>query len=149
MDYRKEAKAFSGWMNAAGKRELAAAIRYFCEEAPTEERSELSLFARELSETHYGKKVYFRGLIEFSSYCKNDCYYCGLRKSNQNATRYRLTETEILDCCRTARVGLSHLRTAERRRYVLYGRPAMWHHIWNQGAVSRLRRYSFRWGTKL
>jgi biotin synthase len=39
-------------------------------------------------------------LLEFSSYCKNDCYYCGLRRSNGNVTRYRLTEAEILDCCR-------------------------------------------------
>ena len=40
-----------------------------------------------------------RGLIEFSSYCKNDCYYCGLRRGNKNAERYRLTPEEILNCC--------------------------------------------------
>ena len=46
----------------------------------------------------YGNKVFIRGLIEISSYCKNDCYYCGIRKSNCNAQRYRLTEEEILVC---------------------------------------------------
>ena len=46
----------------------------------------------------YGNKVFIRGLIEFSSYCKNDCYYCGIRASNKNADRYRLCEEEILDC---------------------------------------------------
>lgn len=48
---------------------------------------------------HYGHDVYVRGLIEFSNYCKNDCYYCGIRKSNSNAVRYRLTKEEILECC--------------------------------------------------
>ena len=47
----------------------------------------------------YGTDVYTRGLIEFTNYCKNDCYYCGIRRSNQNAKRYRLTEDEILACC--------------------------------------------------
>lgn len=47
----------------------------------------------------YGDEVYVRGLIEISSYCKNDCLYCGIRKSNLKAERYRLTEEEILACC--------------------------------------------------
>ncbi len=47
----------------------------------------------------YGKDIYIRGLIEFTSYCKNDCLYCGLRRSNQKASRYRLSEEEILACC--------------------------------------------------
>ena len=47
----------------------------------------------------YGTDVYTRGLIEFTNYCKNDCYYCGIRRSNPNAKRYRLTEEEILACC--------------------------------------------------
>ena len=47
----------------------------------------------------YGTDVYTRGLIEFTNYCKNDCYYCGIRRSNPNAKRYRLTEGEILACC--------------------------------------------------
>ncbi len=48
----------------------------------------------------YGDDVYIRGLIEISNYCKNDCYYCGIRKSNKNCERYRLTTEEILKCCR-------------------------------------------------
>ena len=48
----------------------------------------------------YGRDIYIRGLIEFTSFCKNDCYYCGLRKSNKNAQRYRLSKEQILDCCK-------------------------------------------------
>ncbi|MCH5317681.1 MAG: [FeFe] hydrogenase H-cluster radical SAM maturase HydE [Eubacterium sp.] len=47
----------------------------------------------------YGNQVYIRGLIEFTNYCKNDCYYCGIRHGNANADRYRLTKEQILDCC--------------------------------------------------
>ena len=49
---------------------------------------------------NYGHAVYLRGLIEFSNYCKNDCYYCGIRHSNHNASRYRLTLEDILECCK-------------------------------------------------
>lgn len=56
--------------------------------------------AREMCESVYGKSVFIRGLIEISSYCKNDCFYCGIRRSNKNASRYRLTEEEILECCK-------------------------------------------------
>ena len=47
----------------------------------------------------YGNHIYVRGLIEFSNICKNDCFYCGIRRSNANCDRYRLTPEEILDCC--------------------------------------------------
>ena len=55
--------------------------------------------AREEAHKHYGNKIYIRGLIEISSFCKNDCYYCGIRKSNKNCSRYRLTKDEIIECC--------------------------------------------------
>lgn len=55
--------------------------------------------AREVQQKWYGNKVYVRGLVEFTNYCKNDCYYCGIRRSNKDACRYRLTEEQILDCC--------------------------------------------------
>lgn len=62
------------------------------------------LYARELArqvrERTYGNRVFIRGLIEFTNYCKNDCYYCGIRRSNKKAARYRLTKEDIIDCCR-------------------------------------------------
>ncbi|MDR3288024.1 MAG: [FeFe] hydrogenase H-cluster radical SAM maturase HydE [Peptococcaceae bacterium] len=48
----------------------------------------------------YGREVYMRGLIEFTNYCRNDCLYCGIRNSNRQADRYRLSKEQILDCCR-------------------------------------------------
>ena len=47
----------------------------------------------------YGNTVFIRGLIEISNICKNDCLYCGIRRSNRNCERYRLTKEEILECC--------------------------------------------------
>lgn len=55
--------------------------------------------ARTVAREVFGNRVYKRGLIEISSYCKNDCYYCGIRRSNHNAQRYRLTKEQILSCC--------------------------------------------------
>ena len=64
------------------------------------EESELLVkYADSVRQKYYGKKVFLRGLIEISSYCKNDCLYCGIRRSNKNAERYRLTREEILSCC--------------------------------------------------
>ena len=48
----------------------------------------------------FGKKIYFRGIVEFTNICRNDCYYCGIRCSNHNIQRYRLDEEDILNCCR-------------------------------------------------
>lgn len=47
----------------------------------------------------YGNDVYIRGLIEISNICKNDCLYCGIRRSNRTCERYRLTKEDILSCC--------------------------------------------------
>lgn len=55
--------------------------------------------ARAVRIENYGHDVYIRGLIEFTNYCRNDCYYCGIRKSNAGAERYRLTKGQILECC--------------------------------------------------
>ena len=56
--------------------------------------------AREITISRFGKKIYFRGIVEFSNICKNDCYYCGIRCSNRNVSRYRLTPDDILSCCK-------------------------------------------------
>lgn len=48
---------------------------------------------------NYGRDVYLRGLIEFTNYCKNNCIYCGIRRDNREASRYRLTLEDILECC--------------------------------------------------
>lgn len=57
--------------------------------------------AMKLRKHYYGDKVYIRGLIEFTNYCKNNCYYCGIRLDNPNVNRYRLTREDILACCHT------------------------------------------------
>lgn len=64
-----------------------------------EEEEYLYKNASQVREAHYGKDVYLRGLIEFTNFCRNDCLYCGIRRSNRKAQRYRLTTEEILDCC--------------------------------------------------
>ena len=48
---------------------------------------------------HYGNDVFVRGLIEFTNYCRNNCYYCGIRRDNKNVDRYRLSDEEIMECC--------------------------------------------------
>ncbi|MBQ9149164.1 MAG: [Oscillospiraceae bacterium] len=81
---------------------------------------ELFRRARAKREAHYGKDVFIRGLIELTNYCKNDCFYCGIRCSNRNAQRYRLTKEEILDCCREG-YGLGY------RTFVLQGGEDPWY----------------------
>ena len=75
--------------------------------------------AREVRIHHYGHDVYIRGLIEFTNYCRNDCFYCGIRRSNQNAVRYRLTKEQILSCCESG-YGLGF------RTFVLQGGEDGW-----------------------
>ena len=55
-------------------------------------------YALKRRKEYYNNDVYIRGLIEFSNYCKNNCYYCGIRAENCSADRYRLTEEDILSC---------------------------------------------------
>ena len=90
-------------------------------EGRNEETAQL-LFEKAVArrQKYYGKDVYLRGLIEFTNYCKNDCYYCGIRRSNRKAQRYRLTKEEILDCCRTG-YGLGY------RTFVLQGGEDPWY----------------------
>ena len=68
------------------------------QEQPSEELLKQAL---DLKLSIYGKSIFVRGLIEFTNYCKNDCYYCGIRRGNANVRRYRLTKEQILSCCDT------------------------------------------------
>ena len=64
-----------------------------------ESASYLASLAREEAVNIYGNGVFPRGLVEFTNYCKNNCYYCGIQGSNPNANRYRLSKEEILSAC--------------------------------------------------
>lgn len=66
------------------------------------EREYLRVKAQEVAVSHYGKGIFVRALLEISSYCKNNCYYCGIRASNRDSQRYRLSKEEILECCKEA-----------------------------------------------
>ena len=63
------------------------------------EREVLREAAQQTAQAVFGNKIYIRGLVEISSICKRDCRYCGLRRSNPNAVRYRLAPEQILSCC--------------------------------------------------
>lgn len=69
----------------------------------TNRTKETEEYARNLAcqvrRENYGDRIFIRGLIEFTNYCKNDCFYCGIRRSNKMAQRYRLEEEDILVCC--------------------------------------------------
>ena len=79
-----------------------------------EEEDELIAAADEVRRENYGDAVYVRGLIEFTNCCGNDCYYCGIRRSNHKVDRYRLDQETILSCCREG-YGLGY------RTFVLQG----------------------------
>ncbi len=88
--------------------EIAASKKPTCSEllallqAEGEVKKHLFQLADKVREKHMGQQVYLRGIIEFSNYCSQDCFYCGLRRSNQKLKRYRLTAKEILDTARQA-----------------------------------------------
>ncbi len=60
----------------------------------------LRIAADEVRRSVYKDEVFLRGLIEFTNYCRNNCYYCGIRGGNANVERYRLSKEEILECCK-------------------------------------------------
>ena len=64
-----------------------------------EDSEYMRALAQETAVRSYGHDIFLRGLIEFTNYCRNDCLYCGIRRSNEKAERYRLTKDEILSCC--------------------------------------------------
>lgn len=78
------------------KEEMAALIGANCPELRDYAKGK----ARTITDQQYGRNIYIRGLIEFTNFCKNDCYYCGIRRSNTRAERYRLSQEDIMACCR-------------------------------------------------
>lgn len=91
--------------------------------------------ARDVSIGRFGNRVLIRGLIEISNRCRNNCYYCGIRKGNRAVARYELTREEILACCREGYDALGF------RTFVLQGgeAPAV-KDDWITGTVSAIRR---------
>lgn len=75
-------------------------FRWILTETDEQDRDWIRQRARSIADEIYGKNIYLRGLIECSNYCKNDCYYCGIRCSNKHVNRYRLNKNEILECCK-------------------------------------------------
>lgn len=64
-----------------------------------EDRAYAASIAKDLAVAHFGHDIFFRGIVEFTNICKNDCIYCGIRRSNECVNRYRLNKEEILQCC--------------------------------------------------
>ena len=74
----------------------------FLKEREKSKNSELFNRAREIKHQLCDKDVYIRGLVEISNYCRKDCYYCGIRKSNKNVNRYLMSEDEIINTAKWA-----------------------------------------------
>lgn len=76
-----------------------AEYEYIIQHCNEESARLLAEKAQKAREKIYGKTVFIRGLIEVSNFCRNDCLYCGIRRSNKDCSRYRLNSEEILECC--------------------------------------------------
>lgn len=75
-------------------------LLYLINNIDKDSKKYLTSKAHETRLKYYANKVYLRGLIEFTNYCKNSCLYCGISYRNNNAQRYRLSKEEILNCCK-------------------------------------------------
>ena len=82
-------------LNEYSKSDILNILSHFKDLQP-----DFTAHARELQQANFGNGVFIRGLIEVSSFCRCDCFYCGIRKSNSQAQRYRLTDEQILACCK-------------------------------------------------
>lgn len=105
-------------------------------ERDAESRAALKEAAGDLARSIYGRKIFIRGLIEFTNFCKNDCYYCGIRRSNPQAQRYRLSQEQILACCQ-AGYGLGF------RTFVLQGGEDPW--FTDERLCAMVRAIKERW----
>lgn len=93
----REHESLAAALAERGDLEDADLLRLLDGEGPD---GELFSCADRVRREHYGDAVFLRGLIEFTNCCRNDCYYCGIRRSNAKLQRYRLDRQTILDCCR-------------------------------------------------
>ncbi len=84
---------------SCGKRLTLSEYEYLIAKRDTEAAEFLRELADKKRREIYENKVFVRGLIEIGNFCKNDCFYCGIRKSNKGCERYRLTKEDILLCC--------------------------------------------------
>lgn len=75
-------------------------FKYLIDRRDSETAEIITAEAVKIRKRFYGNSVFIRGLIEIGNVCKNDCFYCGIRRSNPKCSRFRLTENEILGCCR-------------------------------------------------
>ena len=85
----------------AGEKLTGEEYRRLIEDADDDTRELAAKLAVKKREAIYGHDVYVRGLIEIGNVCRNDCLYCGIRRSNRKCDRYILTKEQILDCCTT------------------------------------------------
>ena len=83
MNYPTNHHAFTQWLSGADRPMLQAMLHFCLEEAQPEAREALRRMADEARTAHFGKKVFFRGLIEFSSHCKNDCHYAAFPEATK------------------------------------------------------------------
>lgn len=57
----------------------------------------LHQIANNIRQKYHGNSCCIHGILEFSNYCRNDCLYCGLRRSNSSLDRYRMDIEEITE----------------------------------------------------
>lgn len=72
---------------------------YLLDSFTDDDRKYAADIAQNIAIRNFKNRIYIRGIIEFTNYCKNDCIYCGIRRSNRNALRYRLDKEDIIACC--------------------------------------------------
>lgn len=102
--------------------------------ADSELRTELFTQARTARDAVYGPAVFFRGLIELSNFCSQDCYYCGIRNSRRDISRYRLNDDTVLECCRSGYM-------AGYRTFVLQGGEDQYFNVDRlENLVSKIRQ---------